>query len=79
MQKMICILIHYRMSMGPKQIIDRNLFQSLLLFLMNGVELQYQLQEEALFLGYSNNAFCQQRGIWWLGKNKFTRILASVV
>lgn len=48
------------------------------LFLMIVKELQYLLLDKGVYArNYSNGAFCKPRGIWWLGRNKFIRFVAS--
>lgn len=36
------------------------------------------LSKEKNTRGYDDGAHCKHRGIWWLGKNRFIRVVASV-
>lgn len=53
--------------------------RSLSLFLMVVKELRYLLLDnEVCARDYSDGVLCKPRGIWWLGRNRFTRFVAFV-
>jgi len=50
------------------------------IFLMVVKELRYLLLDKGVYArDYSDGALCKPRGIWWLGRNRFIRSVASVV
>lgn len=50
------------------------------IFLMIVKELRYLLLDKGVCTrDYSDGALCKLRGIWWLGRNRFIRSVASVV
>ena len=43
-------------------------------------ELRYLLLDKGVCArDYSDGALCKPRGIWWLGRNRFIRFVASVI
>lgn len=53
---------------------------SLSFILMVVKELRYLLLDKGVCTrSYSNGALYKPRGIWWLGRNRFIRFVASVV
>ncbi len=50
------------------------------IFLMIVKELRYLLLDKGVCTrDYSDGVLCKPRGIWWLGRNRFIRFMASVV
>lgn len=50
------------------------------IFLMVVKELRYLLLDKGVYArDYSDGALYKPRGIWWLGRNRFIRFVASVV
>ncbi len=49
------------------------------IILMNLKELRYLLLDKGVCTrDYSDGVLCKPRGIWWLGRNRFIRFVASV-
>jgi hypothetical protein len=49
------------------------------IFLMVVKELRYLLLDKGVYArDYSDGALYKPRGIWWLGRNRFIRFVASV-
>lgn len=50
------------------------------IFFMVVKELRYLLLDKGVYArDYSDGALYKPRGIWWLGRNRFIRFMASVV